>query len=29
MAKTYTWNISAMDSAPTEDGLAKVVKTSR
>lgn len=27
MAKTYSWNISALDSAPTEDGLAKVVKT--
>jgi hypothetical protein len=27
MAKTYAWVVSAMDSAPTEDGLAKVVKT--
>jgi len=26
MATTYTWNVNTMDTAPSEDGLANVVK---
>ena len=27
MSTTYTWNVSTMDTAPSQDGLSNVVKT--